>query len=87
MVAVGLLAPLNMISSAASGEASENKEGFFAQVAAFFKHMNDGIRMATAVVIINNSSISIINELSPSDISFKYVKSIFSIFLLSFDAS
>jgi len=52
MVAVGLLAPLNMISSAASGEASENKEGFFAQVAAFFKHMNDGIRMATAVVII-----------------------------------
>lgn len=52
MVAVGLLAPLNMISSAASGEASEDKHGTFAQISAFFKHMNDGIRMATAVVII-----------------------------------
>jgi hypothetical protein len=52
MVAVGLLAPLNMISSAASSESSSHHDSFFSKIAQPLKEMSTGIRFFTAFMTL-----------------------------------
>lgn len=52
MVAVGLLAPLNMIASAAGTEAGNDKTSFWAKIAETMRGIRADINLATALIII-----------------------------------